>query len=936
MLRKSLPFWATTLTAVTLCSTSFSNPNSSIETSDYCGMSPRHNRVSARYTTPKGIGYNHGYTTLEGFFSPRSLCRDAWLPFLDVRGHVFDNGKLAANAGLGLRYLRNSRIWGINSYYDYRNTTHQHYNQFSAGLETLGRIWDFRLNGYLPVGWKQSPYYHTQFEAFKGNSLILRSARNFALKGANAEAGFHLDHFKKAPMYFALGPYYLTGKGASTWGGELRASVELFNRYVRLEGNTGYDHFFHWNGQGQISINIPFGGKKKVMRHGSSSCAQAIALSNRLVQPVDRNEIIPVGKTDVLSAAIDPATGKPYFFLFVNNTSHSLGTFESPYATLIDAQNASSPNTAIYVFSGDGTSMGMNAGITLQQGQMLLGSGIGHSFPTTLGSVSIPAFTSAMPVITNTAAAPVVTLSSNNVVSGLYIENSNGNGFYGSGITNFTATQNSIVGGGAATGSGEAILLNDISGQLNVSNTLISQVNPTSSAGYMVHIVQTGAQCDANLTNNTMYAQYNGMASINGINVTLNGTGSVGTLTIANTSLLNSSGVGIALQATLNGSGNISEIDLSNSTINYWGSGIELDLLSTGSISNLQMLGASIISSKSNAGLYANLTSSGSIGNLIIENSNIINGGSSIYGIELSIAGSGGIQNLSVTGSTLNNNSYGIYAYLSGTGGMTTFDVRNSTLNNNGNGVYIDLPFGSSASITNCNVISSNLSYSGSAALTADIAGSGTITNFTVSNSTFMDNPAYGIAIYPTPQNSIQNMTISNSSFSGSEYAIIPDGGGSLGTFDVDQCDFTRNQYTLYIDSNIDAFNITNSNFTGNEYGVYGGPASTGSITNNQFIGNSYGGLVLEFYTNSSFSVVNNVFTGISIPSQGYAAHITPNGNTICLEFINNVSAPVQDGAFSPYFFDGTSGTFNITPNSTQGNNIGTISTSGTIGSCTE
>ena len=140
---------------------------------------------------------------------------------------MFDNGRFAANVGIGVRYLDTSRVWGFNTYYDYRNTNHQHYNQYSAGLESLGRVWDFRINGYLPFGRKQSHYFHTRFDSFRGNSMILKSVRDFALKGFNAEAGFHLDHFKQAPLYFAAGPYYLTGVGKSTWGGSF-ACVQTY------------------------------------------------------------------------------------------------------------------------------------------------------------------------------------------------------------------------------------------------------------------------------------------------------------------------------------------------------------------------------------------------------------------------------------------------------------------------------------------------------------------------------------------------------------------------------------------------------------------------------------------------------------------------------------------------------------------------------------
>ena len=291
-------------------------------------------------------------------------------------------------------------------------------------------------------------------------------------------------------------------------GRKLRLCTDLLNQYVRLEGNVGYDHFFKWTGQGQISVNIPVGPKTKVLRKEDNSCAKAITMNLRAVQPVDRNEIIPVGKQNVSSIAINRATGDPYYFLFVNNTSHSAGTFESPFSTLADAQNASGPQDIIYVFPGDGSSTGMSSGITLQNGQQLLGASNAYSFSTTLGAVSIPNFASTMPVITNTAIAPVITLNSNNFVSGIYIENTTSNGIYGSGINNFTANNNMIIGGNVASGPGEAILLNNISGVVEVNSNFIAQFSPQSATGYAVHIVQTSAACDASFINNKILCQY--------------------------------------------------------------------------------------------------------------------------------------------------------------------------------------------------------------------------------------------------------------------------------------------------------------------------------------------------------------------------------------------------------------------------------------------
>jgi hypothetical protein len=493
MSRSAAAFLCTSLCAMTLCSA---------EISKNCGHSELHMRASARYTTPKGIGYNDGYTTLEGFFSSNPCDYDSWLPFLDLRGHVFDNGKLAANAGLGLRYLSKSRVWGGNVYYDYRNTKRQHYNQAAAGFESLGRVWDFRINGYLPVGWKQSPHFHTGFHSFSGNSLLIKYKKDFAMKGANAEAGYHLDYFRQAPLYFAAGPYYLTGKGKTTWGGELRATVEFFHRYFKLEGNTSYDHFFKWVGQGQVSVNIPLGKRCKLAEN--ETCTED-RLFARAIQRIDRHEIIPVGRQKIVTPANNPETGQPWVFWFVDNTSHSLGTFEDPFPTLLGAQNASSANQGIYVFPGNGTTNGMSGGIVLQNGQPFLGASVAHSIPTTNGTVLIPAMASTMPNIANTTGAGnVVTLGSNNTVSGFHIATNvdhTANGIFGNGISNLIAENNTFTSPTSITTNG--ISLNNCFGQILVENNTFDgfTANDGSNNGNGIYVA-SGTMAILNVAGN--------------------------------------------------------------------------------------------------------------------------------------------------------------------------------------------------------------------------------------------------------------------------------------------------------------------------------------------------------------------------------------------------------------------------------------------------
>jgi len=537
-----------------------------VEEPTTCGEAPRPYYVTLRHIEGHGVGYNQGYTTLEGFFRTPNL--DTWVPFLDLRYHFFNNGKPAANAGLGLRYLATSRIWGINGYYDYRKTNHQHYNQISIGLESLGNIWDFRINGYLPVGKKTSGLFHARFEEFKNHYLYIRGKQEFVMKGANAEVGAHVNRYKNAPLYFALGPYYLEGQGKAAWGGEVRASADLFG-YFRLEASTSYDNVFKWIGQGQISLVIPFGKEKQIQSKKGHSCRDQLILAKRAIQRVDRYEIIPVDRKRKNSVAIDPLTGKPYIFWFVNNESHSDGTFESPFPTLQLAQNASSPNDVIYVFPGDGTDTGMNAGISLQNGQQLLGAGLAYSFPTQFGTIGVPAQAIGKPSIANIN-GNVVTVTDNNYIAGCNIN------------------------GGSATG----IIASNILSGLVIDNNII-----LASTGRLIDITGSGP---VRLTNNQCMLT----VSFQAIRCTISG-GPMNAYVNGNT-ISNGGSYGIGFNYT---SGSASSLTISNNVIQAAFEGIFVGMPGTVSIDQNRLLGSSY-------GIGFNLTSS-STGSYTVSNNSM-------------------------------------------------------------------------------------------------------------------------------------------------------------------------------------------------------------------------------------------------------------------------------------------------------------------------
>ena len=492
------------------------------ETQETCDNAPAPRRASLRHIESKGIGYRQGYTSVDLFVASNQPMHSL-VPFVDARFHIFNNGLPAVNAGMGLRYIAPSWVYGINTYYDYRKTHRFHYNQFALGLEALGKVWDVRLNGYLPVGKKKSPFFNTKFSHFKEHYAYLSSKQEFAMRGLNLEAGYHFKKLKHATFYAAAGPYYFYNEGKNAIGGEARASATIYN-YLKLEVNGSYDPIFHGIGQGQVSLILPFGPRSSVQPRKGQPCSNQLVLRERALQPVDRSEIIVLDRKRHATKAINPDTNSPYTFYFVNNLSHSDGTYESPFTTLTQAQSGTGPGDIIYVYPGNGSAYGT---ITLQNNQKLWGSGTRQNLDTTLGVVGIANQTGGMPLITGGASLlGIVTLANNNEVSGMHINGLSGTTGYGilggDGVNNppthLTSSisnaiiQNNLIDGTYAqsavrvVGNGAAIVYR---------NTIDAAVGNCGSG--LDLFVSNGENLSASIYSNTITASTSGTGCARGI-----------------------------------------------------------------------------------------------------------------------------------------------------------------------------------------------------------------------------------------------------------------------------------------------------------------------------------------------------------------------------------------------------------------------------------
>lgn len=254
-------------------------------------------RVYASHLEGRGIGYNQGYSSIGLLYTPGLMFSNNIQAFVDVRAHIFNNGKPAANAGFGVRYLDTcrNRVYGANLYYDYRKAHHTNLSQIGFGLEYLGNCWDLRFNGYFPI--ESEVVYNRHRFHYPGDFFAECSNLERPLSGFDAEYGRPFWR-KCSPcefleVYAAAGPYYYTAKinsndGKSFWGVRGRVAAKFWD-YIEIEARTTYDKYFKCRGEGVITFSYPFGGCCE-----KTSCCNAMKCI--AVQPVYRQEIIAVGK----------------------------------------------------------------------------------------------------------------------------------------------------------------------------------------------------------------------------------------------------------------------------------------------------------------------------------------------------------------------------------------------------------------------------------------------------------------------------------------------------------------------------------------------------------------------------------------------------------------------------------------------------------------
>jgi Inverse autotransporter, beta-domain len=205
--------------------------------SQFCVPQMRPTRFYIGGLVGEGMGRDTRRATA-GLFSVFCNPVHLWAPFIDLRGHYLSNNHWASNGGLGLRWVDcpGERIWGAHVFYDFRKSGEGDFNQIGTGMESLGVNFDFRLNGYMPLG-----------------------RRKFVETGFDAEIGKQLFCcWDFVSIYAAAGTYYYRSERASHfWGGMFRLNVRA-TQYLNIDFKITYDHRFKTMAQGAFTLVLPF------------------------------------------------------------------------------------------------------------------------------------------------------------------------------------------------------------------------------------------------------------------------------------------------------------------------------------------------------------------------------------------------------------------------------------------------------------------------------------------------------------------------------------------------------------------------------------------------------------------------------------------------------------------------------------------------------
>ena len=585
-------------------------PAPSVSTDASLLISPR---LGVGHTT-SGAGFD-GTTQFRGFI-PLDQEEGRSLTFFEPQFLLDNDGQVGGNLLFGHRQYsrRSDRIFGGYISLDNREPEEDDFYQIGLGLETLGRIFDGRINGYIPLGDTSNVIDEETFISgatgvsnFEGNQLILsstvterlRRVEEFALAGFDAEVGAKIADWNDGDgdlRGFAGFYFYDTARVDSTLGYRLGLEVRPVQN-LQLGVSVQGDELFGTNVVGTFGLTFP-----RVRPKGP--IAEEDMVVARLGEPTRRIASIAVETAETFEDTtsliemplMNPEEEEAYRFVHVTlGATGGDGTFESPFGTVQAAldDTISDGNNIVYVDAGSNPAIPAFAVPdrvrVLSQGPTQELAGLPFpGFPEDASRlpfsptvnfdggilVELPLSGDGNFPLIQGGADTLVTMGNSTVLSGFILDGGT-NAIAATGVENVEIRDNTI------TGAGRGIFLSDVSGSVILFNNTIS--NTTGGPGEGQGIFVNNTLSDAV---EVSIARQEITGTSTGIDVTADGSISVTAnpqqiVTVTDTTVEDSGAEGLRFQASAAGN---QAVTVTDSTVTgSGGEGILISATNTGS-----------------------------------------------------------------------------------------------------------------------------------------------------------------------------------------------------------------------------------------------------------------------------------------------------------------------------------------------------------------
>lgn len=366
------------------------------------------------------------------------------LIFLDLRLSVADRGTGYTSFGFGARHIVGPDLAiGANAFVDGIRTDNSNtYAGFGVGFEAFTSRFDLHVNGYIPLGGDRTvgTTFSTVSVDLDGSSLIetlaVTDRKEAPLYGIGAELGTLLDSPLGEDKFRAyIGGYHYDRDGYDHQsGGRLGLEYRVEDPFgldgARLtfgaEGVYNQDHEI--DGLASARLRIPLFGGARGDGEGESRTADLSPLQRQLDERIRRDAVVRAGERSVSAGTTTAPVRDAELSAFLDdiqfvdgaNNSGGAGTLSDPTSISNAISNAGEDGFIVLLGGSNGA---LNAsGITLLNGQTLVGGG--GSIPIRLfdGTLSTFQFNQSNGTISGTLGATTINVADGVTISDLTID----------------------------------------------------------------------------------------------------------------------------------------------------------------------------------------------------------------------------------------------------------------------------------------------------------------------------------------------------------------------------------------------------------------------------------------------------------------------------------------------------------------------------------